>query len=165
MKQDPRYTDLTNEIKELLYSIEDVLSRQTPLHGPLAHEFCFLQLRMICECIPYACVMAHAYIEELQAPKYHLTRAREYPARRYYSSSVGSPHAFQFQSLGGSPTCGHTAAGLPARLKISRSDPTPSTFVSHIGVALSRFARRRWAYEPDFPSSPQNCARTCSLLV
>jgi len=70
MKQDPRYTDLMNEIKERLYVIEDVLSGRTALHGPLAHEFCFLQLRMICECISYACVIAHAYIEELQTPRF-----------------------------------------------------------------------------------------------
>ncbi len=58
------------EIKERLYTIEDVLSGRTQLHGPLAHEFCFLQLRIICECISYACVIAHAYIKELQAPKF-----------------------------------------------------------------------------------------------
>jgi hypothetical protein len=58
------------EIKERLYAIEEVLSGRTALLGPLAHEFCFLQLRRICECISYACVIAHAYIEELQAPKF-----------------------------------------------------------------------------------------------
>jgi hypothetical protein len=70
MNQDPRYTDLMQEIKERLYAIEDVLSERTALHGPLAHEFCFLQLRIICECTSYACVIAHAYIEELQTPKF-----------------------------------------------------------------------------------------------
>jgi len=70
MNQDPRYTDLMQEIKERLYAIEDVLSGRTALHGPLAHEFCFLQLRIICECTSYACVIAHAYIEDLQAPKF-----------------------------------------------------------------------------------------------
>lgn len=70
MNQDPRYTDLMQEIKERLYAIEDVLSMRTELRGPLAHEFCFLQLRMICECISFACVIAHAYIKELQTPKF-----------------------------------------------------------------------------------------------
>jgi hypothetical protein len=70
MKQDPRYTDLMQEIKERLYTIEDVLSGRTALQGPLANEFCFLQLRIICECISYACVIAHAYLKELQAPKF-----------------------------------------------------------------------------------------------
>ena len=70
MKQDPRYTDLMQEIKERLYTIEDVLSGRTALHGPLALEFCFLQRRIVCECIAYACVIAHAYIKELQAPKF-----------------------------------------------------------------------------------------------
>ncbi len=70
MKLDPKYTDLMQEIKERLYTIEDVLSGRTQLHGPLAHEFCFLQLRIICECISYACVFAHAYIKDLQTPKF-----------------------------------------------------------------------------------------------
>lgn len=70
MNQDPRFTDLMQEIKERLYTIDDVLSGRTALQGPLAHEFCFLQLRMICECICYACVIAHAYIEELREPKF-----------------------------------------------------------------------------------------------
>ena len=70
MNQDPRYTDLMQEIKERLYAIEDVLSGRTALHGPLAHKFCFLQLRIICECTSYACVIAHTYIEELQTPKF-----------------------------------------------------------------------------------------------
>ena len=69
MNQDPRYTDLMQEIKERLYTIEDCYGR-TGLHGVLAHEFCFLQLRFICECISYACVIAHAYIKELQTPKF-----------------------------------------------------------------------------------------------
>lgn len=69
MNQDPKYTDLMQEIKERLYVIEDVLSGRTGLQGPLAHEFCFLQLRIICECITFACVIAHEYIEELKKPK------------------------------------------------------------------------------------------------
>jgi hypothetical protein len=70
LNQDPRYTDLMQEIKERLYAIEDVLSGRTSLQGPLAYEFCFLQLRLICECISYACVIAHAYIQELKTPKF-----------------------------------------------------------------------------------------------
>ena len=70
MNQDPKYTDLMQEIKERLYAIEDVLIGRTGLQRPLAHEFCFLQLRIICECTSYACVIAHAYIEEVHAPKF-----------------------------------------------------------------------------------------------
>ncbi|WP_160171505.1 hypothetical protein [Ferrovum myxofaciens] len=70
VNQDPKYTDMMQEIKERLYAIEDVLSGRTALSGSLAHEFCFLQFRFICECIAYACVIAHAYIKELQSPKF-----------------------------------------------------------------------------------------------
>jgi hypothetical protein len=70
------------EIKERLYTIEDVLCGRTALHGPLAHEFCFLQLRIICECISYACVIAHAYLNELQAPKFQKARSADVLMKR-----------------------------------------------------------------------------------
>lgn len=76
MKQDPRYTDLMQEIKERLYTIDEVLSGRTALHGPLAHEFCFLQLRIICECIAYAYVIAYAYLKELQPPSFRMRGRR-----------------------------------------------------------------------------------------
>jgi hypothetical protein len=58
------------ESKERLYVINDVLGNRTGITGPLAHEFCLLQLRMICECIAFACVIAHAYIDDVQKPRF-----------------------------------------------------------------------------------------------
>ncbi len=96
MKQDPMYKDLMQEIKERLYTIEDVLSGRTALQGPLAHEFCFLQLRIICECISYACVIAHAYLKELQAPKFQKAWSADVLMKKlselHQDSRMGWPH-------------------------------------------------------------------------
>jgi hypothetical protein len=46
-----RYRLLVLETSERVNSIRLVLEAKTSLHGVLAREFCFLQLRMICECV------------------------------------------------------------------------------------------------------------------
>lgn len=69
MNEDPRYRDLMQEIKERIHSADYMLSSKTALSEAIVLEFCFLQLRLICECIAFACVIAHEYIEEIRAPK------------------------------------------------------------------------------------------------
>jgi hypothetical protein len=64
-----RYVDLIQEIKERVLSIRAVISGEAGLHDPLAREFCYLQLRMICECIALSCLVAHEEIEAVRAPK------------------------------------------------------------------------------------------------
>ena len=64
-----RYVDLMREIKERVLSVRAVIGGETALHGPLAREFCYLQLRMICECIALSCLVAHEEIEAVRAPK------------------------------------------------------------------------------------------------
>lgn len=64
-----RYVDLMQEIKERILSTQAVISGDTGLHGPLAREFCYLQLRMICECIALSCLVAHEEIEAVRAPR------------------------------------------------------------------------------------------------
>jgi hypothetical protein len=65
-----RYRDIMLEIKERTLSIGPVVNGNTGLHGPLAREFCFLQLRMICECIALSCLIAHGDIGRIRSPKY-----------------------------------------------------------------------------------------------
>jgi len=65
-----RYRLLMLEIKERTLSIGHVLDGRTNLHGPLAKEFCFLQLRLICECIALSCLVAHGEIEHIKQPKF-----------------------------------------------------------------------------------------------
>jgi hypothetical protein len=65
-----RYRDLMLEIKERTLSIGNVVNGETGLHGPLAREFCFLQLRLICECIALSCLVAHGDMTPVQMPKF-----------------------------------------------------------------------------------------------
>jgi hypothetical protein len=52
MKQDPRYTDLMQEIKERLYTIDIVSSGRTALDGPLAHDFVFCSFASSVNALP-----------------------------------------------------------------------------------------------------------------
>ncbi len=72
------YAKLMVEVKIRMTSIETACSGQTGLPGPLAREFCFLQLRMICELIALGCLTAHGDIKATQSKKW----AKEYSADR-----------------------------------------------------------------------------------
>jgi hypothetical protein len=72
-----RYRDLMLEIKERTLSIGEVAGGRTALRGPLAKEFCFLQLRMVCECIALSCLVAHGDLKEIQAPNFQKETAAD----------------------------------------------------------------------------------------
>lgn len=56
------YANMMEEIKIRLWSIEMALNGGTPFPGILVREYCYLQLRMICELIALACLTAHGDI-------------------------------------------------------------------------------------------------------
>jgi hypothetical protein len=58
------YCTAMREIKLRVKGIEDALNGKTGLPNPLVQEFCYLQLRMICELIVFGCLMAHGDIPE-----------------------------------------------------------------------------------------------------
>jgi hypothetical protein len=58
------YAALMDEVKARILAINILLSGQTALVGPFVREASFLHLRMICELIAFACVVAHSNIEE-----------------------------------------------------------------------------------------------------
>jgi len=58
------YAAIMEEVKVRLSSIETAAMGKTGLIGPIAREFCFLQLRMLCELIALACLVAHGDIKE-----------------------------------------------------------------------------------------------------
>ena len=76
------YANLMAEVKVRMTSIETACSGQTGLPSPFVREFCFLQLRMICELIALGCLTAHGDIEATQSKK--LTK--EYSADRILTS-------------------------------------------------------------------------------
>jgi hypothetical protein len=57
------------EIKVRLLSIDFATSGQMALPHQLTHEYCYLQLHMICELIALACLVAHGDIQETTALK------------------------------------------------------------------------------------------------
>jgi hypothetical protein len=52
------------EIKFRLSAIESAMNGEAKLQRILAQEFCFLQLRMICELVALACLSAHGDLSE-----------------------------------------------------------------------------------------------------
>jgi hypothetical protein len=58
------YADLLEEAKIRINSVEQALSGRIPLPGPFLHEYCFLQLRMLCELIAIGCLVLHGDIDK-----------------------------------------------------------------------------------------------------
>jgi|SRR5579871_2222646 len=60
------YGAILGEIKLRIEAIQHVAGGKAGLHGEFAREFCFLQLRMLCELIALACLVAHKDIANIQ---------------------------------------------------------------------------------------------------
>jgi hypothetical protein len=58
------YAAIMEEAKIRLFSIDMALGGATILPHQLVREFCFLQLRMLCELVALGCLAAHGDIEE-----------------------------------------------------------------------------------------------------
>jgi hypothetical protein len=56
------YAGLMEEVKVRLSSIDIAIAGRMGLAGPMVREFCFLQLRMLCELIALGCLTAHGDI-------------------------------------------------------------------------------------------------------
>jgi hypothetical protein len=59
LKQRQLYANLMDEVKVRIDSIDRALRGQTGFAGPLVREYCYLQLRLLCELIGLACLVAH----------------------------------------------------------------------------------------------------------
>ncbi len=70
------YAAIMEEVKIRLSSIDSALAGQVQLPGAIVREFCFLQLRMICELIALGCLTAHGDIRGTSALR------KEYSAGR-----------------------------------------------------------------------------------
>jgi hypothetical protein len=58
------------EVKERLRYIEQAMKGATGFPGVLVREFCYLQLRMLCELVALACLVAHGDITFAQAKRF-----------------------------------------------------------------------------------------------
>lgn len=63
------YISLLEEAKVRALAIDNALSGQTRILKPFLREFCFLQLRFICEIIALACIVAHSDIAAAKSKK------------------------------------------------------------------------------------------------
>lgn len=75
------YADVMAEIKVRMTSIVTAAHSKTGLPSPLVREFCFLQLRMVCELIALGCLAAHGDIKAAQSGKL----MKEYSAERIFA--------------------------------------------------------------------------------
>ena len=56
------YKELMEEVKARTSSINTLTSDQRGIPSPLVREYCYLQLRMLCELIALGCLVAHGDI-------------------------------------------------------------------------------------------------------
>lgn len=60
------YANIMEEIKHRIAAIDTGTMNQLPVAAPFVREFCYLQLRMICELIALGCLVAHGDIKATQ---------------------------------------------------------------------------------------------------
>jgi hypothetical protein len=56
------YRSIMEEVMVRAFGINIAISAPSPLPIPLIREFCFLQLRMLCELVALGCLVAHGDI-------------------------------------------------------------------------------------------------------
>src|ERR1700733_2857447 len=59
------YANFMSEITERLNVLNSAINNTVPLPVMITYELCYLQLRMICECIALSCLIAHGDISDV----------------------------------------------------------------------------------------------------
>lgn len=90
------YHFIMEEVKERIAAIDSVTTGAVRFPDKIAVEFCFLQLRMICELVALGCLVAHGDIAETQSAKYQ----KEYSADRILTKLEGLHPDFFPRPLG-----------------------------------------------------------------
>ena len=72
-KQNTLYANLMDEVKVRINCIDQAVQGRTGFPVPVVREFCYLQLRLLCELIALSCLVAHGDIKRLQS--HHTGRA------------------------------------------------------------------------------------------
>jgi hypothetical protein len=60
------YANILEEIKHRIAAIDTGTMNRIPVPAPFVREFCYLQLRMICELVALGCLVAHGDIQATQ---------------------------------------------------------------------------------------------------
>ena len=93
IKQNELYAKLMDEVKVRIECIDTAAHGKLPFPTPIVREFCYLQLRFLCELIALSCLVAHGDIKSLQS---HRT-GRSYSADEILNKlSELRPHFYPF---------------------------------------------------------------------
>jgi hypothetical protein len=68
-RQNELYANLMGEVKVRIDCINIAVQGRTGFPTPIVREFCYLQLRFLCELIALSCLVAHGDIASLQSHK------------------------------------------------------------------------------------------------
>jgi hypothetical protein len=68
-EQNTLYANLMNEVKVRIDCINQAVQGKRGFPVPIVREFCYLQLRLLCELIALGCLVAHGDIKSLQSHK------------------------------------------------------------------------------------------------
>lgn len=66
-KQNQLYANLMDEVKVRIDCINMAIGGRTGFPVPIVREFCYLQLRFLCELVALSCLVAHGDIASLQS--------------------------------------------------------------------------------------------------
>ena len=138
LKASQVYADLMEEAKPRFDCIDAAVRGRTGLPGPAVQEFCFLQLRLLCELIAPSCLIAHEDITATHGNKL----AKEYAADKIMKALEGLhpdfyPHPVLFRITPPGP-------GFPGHVHIDRkssgflSKPELLTLYGRCGDLLHR---------------------------
>jgi hypothetical protein len=119
-KQNELYANLMDEVKVRIDAINYAAQGFIRLPTPIVREFCYLQLRLLCELIALSCLVAHGDITFLQPHKLgrsysaedifeRLTKLREhfYPVAVKQTPKDGGIRGFNLEGINPSPLDKH----------------------------------------------------------
>ena len=92
--QSQLYASLMQEVKHRIDAINQALQGRTFLPHPFVREFCWLQLRMLCELVALGCLVAHGDIAFLKPHKVGKAYSADDIIRRLTELR---PHSFHLQ--------------------------------------------------------------------
>jgi hypothetical protein len=118
-KQNTLYANLMGEVKVRIGCINYAVQGRTGFPNPIVREFCYLQLRFLCELVALSCFVAHGDIKSLQS---HQT-GRTYSADDILKKLTElRPHFYPF-------ACKQTRVGEPGgysfQLDVLEPQPLP----------------------------------------
>jgi len=115
-KRNELYANLMEEVKVRIDCISTAAQGRTGYPAPIVREFCYLQLRMLCELVALSCLVAHGDMGSLQSHKVGKTYSADEILDRL---SKLRPHFYPF------PIRQIPSQKGPQRYDVQGVDPSP----------------------------------------